>query len=194
MPAKRQITKEAIVEAAVEMAKRGGIETINARNLAKELNCSTQPIYFSFENMEELKKETIQSISELHKTYIETSMKEQQLKSDIVPYKAYGIAYIQFAKQQKELYKVLFMRDRTMEQQISGKSELDGVIRMVQAATGLEYEDAYQLQMEVWFCVHGIASMIATNYIELDDDSISHAVTNCFEGLKKQHKEVVKCH
>lgn len=183
MPAKRLITKESIIQASIEMVREGGFDTINARNLAKKLNCSTQPIYFSFANMEELKQETILYANQIHKQYIENKMKA----STESPYKVYGMSYIQFAKEERELFKLLFMRDRSIEQQIKEKAELAEVIKMVEQLTGLDYEEAYLFQMEMWFSVHGIASMIAFSYIDLEDEKISRVVKDSFDALMKQH-------
>lgn len=55
MPAAKRISKEAIIDAAAAVLRIGGFEAINARSVAKALGCSTQPIYLSFRNMEELK-------------------------------------------------------------------------------------------------------------------------------------------
>lgn len=52
MPSATKITKEMILACGYELAKTNGIENINARNLAKSLGCSTQPIYSQFPNME----------------------------------------------------------------------------------------------------------------------------------------------
>ena len=48
MPAKKQVTKEMILTAALELLREGGIEAVNVKALAHRLNCSTQPIYLSF--------------------------------------------------------------------------------------------------------------------------------------------------
>ena len=45
---KRVITKEIILDGALQFVIKNGIDSLNARSLAKELNCSTQPIYLSF--------------------------------------------------------------------------------------------------------------------------------------------------
>ena len=55
MPAIKKVSREAIVDAAVEVLRDGGFSTVNARSVAKKLGCSTQPIYSSFQNMGELK-------------------------------------------------------------------------------------------------------------------------------------------
>lgn len=55
MPAVRKVSKEQIIDAAVEVLRDDGFSAITARSVAKKLGCSTQPIYFSFKNMDELK-------------------------------------------------------------------------------------------------------------------------------------------
>ena len=44
MPAIKKISKEAIIDAAVDVLRDGGEGAINARSVAKQLGCSTQPI------------------------------------------------------------------------------------------------------------------------------------------------------
>ena len=51
MPAVKKVSKEKIIDAAVEVLRDGGFSAINARSVAKKLGCSTQPIYLSFQSM-----------------------------------------------------------------------------------------------------------------------------------------------
>ena len=55
MPAVKKVSREEIIDAAVDVLRDGGFSSVNARSVAKKLGCSTQPIYFSFKNMDELK-------------------------------------------------------------------------------------------------------------------------------------------
>ena len=48
MPAKKQVTKEMILNAALKLLQEQGYDAVNLRQLAKELGCSTQPVYLSF--------------------------------------------------------------------------------------------------------------------------------------------------
>ena len=57
MPPKKRITKELILQKAFEIIHEEGIESLNARYLAKQLNCSTMPIFQSFQDMRDLKME-----------------------------------------------------------------------------------------------------------------------------------------
>ncbi len=48
MPAKPKISKEMIVDAAFEIARKEGMENINARTVSEKLSCSTQPVMYHF--------------------------------------------------------------------------------------------------------------------------------------------------
>ncbi len=54
MPAKKQITKEKILNTAVKIVCQSGIDALNTRTLACACKCSTQPIYLSFKGINEL--------------------------------------------------------------------------------------------------------------------------------------------
>lgn len=70
MPAVRKVSKEQIIDAAVEVLRDDGFSAINARSVAKKLGCSTQPIYFSFKSMEELKSALTERAIELHTQHV----------------------------------------------------------------------------------------------------------------------------
>lgn len=76
MPPKNKISKDEILEKAYEMIKTNGYEYLTARNLAKELNCSTQPIYKAFTDMNDLKKEIIMMAAKVLQRYIENNQGE----------------------------------------------------------------------------------------------------------------------
>ena len=52
VPPKAKVTKDMIIDAAFEVARESGVENINARTVAKKLNCSTQPVMYHFETIE----------------------------------------------------------------------------------------------------------------------------------------------
>ena len=52
MPAIKKVSREDIIDAAVEVLREGGFSAVNARSVAQKLGCSTQPIYFSFQNFD----------------------------------------------------------------------------------------------------------------------------------------------
>ena len=53
MPPKAKITRDMVIDAAFEVARKTGAENINARTVSKKLNCSTQPVMYHFATIEE---------------------------------------------------------------------------------------------------------------------------------------------
>ena len=59
MPAKVRYPRESIIAAAVRLVRHSGPEALNARALAKEMGCSTQPIFRVFDSMEQIHAEVV---------------------------------------------------------------------------------------------------------------------------------------
>ncbi|MBQ4156281.1 MAG: TetR/AcrR family transcriptional regulator [Clostridia bacterium] len=184
MPPNVKITKQDIINTAIDIVRKSGVQAINARQIASALNCSTQPIFSNFVNMDELRLEIVKKAEEICGEYI-----QREINSGKFPdYKASGMAYIRFAKEEKELFKILYMRDRTNEN-ISQPSKLDDKMQsFVQKYTGLDEENAKQFHFGMWAYVHGIASMIATGFENPDLDIVSRMLTNVYQGMRKQYE------
>lgn len=184
MPPKVKITKENIINTALDIVRTSGAEALNARNIATMLNCSTQPIFSNFETMDELKVAIAEKGTELCKEYL----KREVERGEYPVYKASGMAYIRFAKEQKELFKLLFMCDRA-DKRLPKESDLfSNMSNIVQNNTGLEIEKATLFHLEMWVYVHGIATMFATNFLDLDWDLVSKMLSDSYQGLKKQYE------
>ncbi|MBR6554561.1 MAG: WHG domain-containing protein [Clostridia bacterium] len=182
MAPKVKVTKEEILASAVELVRRGGGQSLNARNIAAALNCSTQPIFSNFSSMEELRYAVLVQVDELYRGYL----KAERESGNYPPYKAGGMAYIRFAKEEKELFKLLFMCDRGDEALYAGAG-LDGEMEaLVQNQTGLDEQEARLFHLEAWAYVHGIATMFATGFLNLEWELVSRMLTDFYQGLRKQ--------
>lgn len=63
---KERFTEEILLDCAFEMVKKNGIDSVNARDLAKELGCSTKPIFRVFASMDDLKYAIYERASNLY--------------------------------------------------------------------------------------------------------------------------------
>ena len=183
MPPKFKFTRAQIVAAALEVTRKNGITGLTARGLAAELGSSAKPIFGLFQNMEEVQREVVSAANTLYQSYIKKGMAD----SKFPPYKASGIAYIQFAKEEKELFKLLFMRDRTDEKIEENREEIRPILDLIMKNLGIDENEAYFFHLELWLYVHGIATMIATNYLEWDIEFIDKALTDAYQGLKNRY-------
>ena len=184
MPPKVKITKEDIIKAAIDIVKRDGAQGINARTIAAELKCSTQPIFSNFATMEQLHFSVVEKVDDLCNEY----MQREEERGEYPPYKAHGMAYISFAKEEKELFKLLYMRDRSQEK-FNKESSIDNkMFSMVHNNTGLSDDKAKLFHLEMWAYVHGIAAMFATGFVDLDWSLVSQMLTDAYMGLRKQYE------
>ncbi len=183
MPPKFKFTREQIVAAALEVTRKNGITGLTARGVAAELGSSAKPIFGLFQNMEEVQREVVSAANTLYQSYIKKGMADNKFP----PYKASGIAYIQFAKEEKELFKLLFMRDRTDEKIEENREEIRPILDLIMKNLGIDENEAYFFHLELWLYVHGIATMIATNYLEWDIEFIDKALTDAYQGLKNRY-------
>ena len=181
MPPKVKISKDQIVDAALEMVRGDGKLTLNARSLASALGCSTQPIFSNFENMETLRESVMARAYKSYFSFIERELATEKYP----PYKAFGMAYIRFAKEEKGLFKLLFMRDRTGED-LSPAPDFEASVRMIMDANGFSKETAMRMHMEMWVCVHGIAVMHATSFLSVDEELVSGMITDVYQGVRER--------
>ena len=183
MPPKVKVTKEDIINATVDIVRKSGAQAINARTIASVLNCSTQPVFSNFATMEELRLAVVEKADILCQEYMQREVESGKFPA----YKATGMAYIRFAKEEQELFKLLYMRNRSSEP-IPEKSELnDKMESIVHNNTGLSGADAKLFHLEMWAYVHGIATMFATGFLNLDWELVSKMLTDSYQGLKKQY-------
>lgn len=182
MPPKIKVTKEEIIKTTIELVRKSGQEAINARAIASSLNCSTQPIFSNFDSMEELEQSTILFAYDIYLNFI-----NKEVESGKYPkYKSFGMAYIRFAKEEKELFKLLFMRDRSGEE-TSLSPDFDESVQMIMQANNVSLETARRMHFELWACVHGIGTMLATSFMPLDWDTISTMLTDVYQGICARH-------
>lgn len=178
-----KVTKEDIINKCIELIRVNGSGSINARGIANALNCSTQPIFSNFSSMEELESEVIIAIYNIYLEFLKKEADSEQYPK----YKAYGMAYIRFAKEEKELFKLLFMRDRSKED-ISPSWDFEASVQMIiDANSTISREKAELMHLEMWTCVHGIATMIATSFVPLEWEFISEIMSDVYHGIKARH-------
>ena len=168
MPAKRKIQKEDILKASISIISNEGLNALNARKIAKKLGCSTQPLFYIYENMDDLKKDVIDEIVKI--------FDREVLKSETDPleYRDIGINYIRFAKEEPELFKLMFINDMNEEafDFINLFHSTNKIFETISKQTGMSNENAKQFHLRMWLYVNGIASLVAHQTVEFNDEEI----------------------
>lgn len=182
MSAVTKIKKENLIKGSIKIIREKGIEELSARNLAKTVGCSTQPIFRIFENMDDLKQTIYNDVYELQNKYIRKGIEHQ------IPFIGAGLSYIDFATKEKNLFKFLFMSTNSKYNNIlemadneDGKKYTEMIIK----STGLSPESSKQIYINTWLIIHGIASMMATTNSELTPKEIETIIFDAFKGYKQ---------
>ena len=183
MPPKVKITKNDIISTALELVRTSGEQTLNARAIATALDCSTQPVFSNFSSMQTLREAVIAAAYERYLGFIGSEAESGKYPK----YKAFGRAYVRFAEEERELFKLLFMRDRTGED-LSPSPDFEASAQMIAEANGVSIEIARLIHLEAWSCVHGIGVMIATSFLHLDRDLIGRMLSDVYKGVRSQHR------
>ena len=165
MPPTVRFTRDAVLHAACQLMRREGMEALNARAIAKELGGSTQPIFRLFTNMEDLHRELILYVARQFQAHAEADMAQSDS-----PYIQLCTTYLLYGRDESELFKLLFMRDRVSEGQYSDQTNFDLVFNIIKKETPLDDETALRFFERTWLFIHGLAVCIATKYIPCQDE------------------------
>ena len=104
MPRSVQITKEKILTAALDVLIREGYSAVSIKSIARELNCSTQPIAWQFGNMDNMREAlTKEAVTYANKKMMPTST------DCIEAFWQIGYGYINLAFDTPNLFRFVYM-------------------------------------------------------------------------------------
>ena len=156
MARKKEIDKQRILDAAYKLAVRGGIESLTARNVAKAVNCSTQPIYLEFENMQDLRNQVLAKISdELKSNTLQQSFTGEPL-IDL------DLSYLYFAKEHVDLFRAMFVDGKFGNQMIVDTLMGLGLEKFKQQFDAEQFseERLNHIVISNWIAATGLATLL----------------------------------
>ena len=175
-----RVSSEQVVDNAVLMVKKNGWDSINARSLAKELEISTKPLYRLYNGMEEIKAAVYKKIYQEYDEFITHRVDNKNALITLC------VAYVEFAKENENLFKSLFLSNNlnwsSIENVLDEKWNQSTIINLVNKH-GYTFENAKSLFMHMWLYANGLATLIATNDIEMDDKEIIKCLVKIYKDL-----------
>ena len=179
MPPKTRITKDMIIQAAVEVARQSGHENINARTVSEQLHCSTQPVMYHFSTIDAMKRAAYAQVDHLHSEFLMTIPLGQD------PALGIGLNYIRFAVEEPRLFRFLFQSGYAEENNLLEMVDSEGlapVLAAMQEGAGLSMEKSRDVFITVALFAHGYASLIANNHLEFDEKLIAEHLERAWNG------------
>jgi len=189
MAGKSIIDKDTLLKVALKMVEEQGIESINARDLAKNANISTKPIYRIYTSLDELKNDVNEIIKKEYDNFI---MKRVDSKNALI---TVCVAYIEFAQMHKNYFRSMFLSNNlkwtSVNDVLNEKWNQSTIINLVNKH-GLTFEEAKNLFMHVWLYANGLATLIASNELTIDNKEILIRVVKIYKELSNNLKDLIK--
>ena len=163
-----QIPKEKILETALQLLIRDGHEAITIKAVAKELGTSTQPISWTFGNMENFRT----ALSEYALNYANQKMYSDS-EDPMEAYGKVGMGYVDMALDEPNLIRFL----RSDEKRLQGGGGLGGSFDQKAKADrqkalarkyGCTEEEAGEFMLNMIIYTQGLVSMILSDGIHIE--------------------------
>ena len=180
MPAVRKASREQIIDAAVAILRDEGFSAINARSVAKKLGCSTQPIYFSFKNMDELKAALTERAIELHTQRVRDSLRAHEGSDS--RYSSYGMGFVKFAAEEKQLFRWLYLEGHQLGP-YQNDVLLPEIIAVIVEEFGYSEEVARRFHQDMTYFTYGLAILANTDHLHLTEPELREAFRREFRAL-----------
>ena len=171
----------------MRVVREKGIDALTAKALASELGVSTQPVFTCFHTIEEAKREVRTAAERVYDRYVEDGLRMK------VPFLGVGIQYIHFAKENPQLYRLLFLT--TSED--GSSSVMDAlhhsqnlVRESLQETYHIDAQTADRYYRDMWLVVHSLATLVVTGGCPYSEEEMGHILTGFSVSLCKSIKEI----
>ena len=187
MAPRNKFSRDEMIEKAVQVVRKQGIGALTAKSLANELGVSTQPVFTCFHTIEEVRREVVNAAKILYDDYV-----KEGLGNDI-PFLGFGMHYIRFAKEEPELYRLLFLSTDQSERN-SAFEEMNASLELVtdsmQETYHIDAKTAERYFRDMWLVVHSLATLIVTGSCPYTDQEIGRILTGFSIGHCMAIKEI----
>lgn len=186
MPPKPKINKQMILAASFEIVRERGHEMINARTISERLKCSTQPVMYNFKTIEEIRKETYKLADEYHSKFI-----MPKGNREYEPLLELGMNYIRFGYEEKHLFQFLFQTNSFAGLNVAdlmSNPGIDEMLKMISSGSGCTKDEARDVFFNLFVSAHGIASLLANNAMEYEEDFFRRVLENTYINLMNRGK------
>ncbi len=170
--------KEALIEESLKMIENDGLESITLRELTKRVGTSRTALYRHYSSKEELLKAVIQAgFSKLDSAIFSNLNPELNIQEKIY---ALGKAYIEFATNNPNLYRMIFGHETEKEREeacnINEREDapsfhsLVDIITQAQAEGLIKKDDAFMQATVLWAMLHGLSNLLIDGHVHISDN------------------------
>ena len=188
MGRKTTITREIILEAALDLLIREGYGSLNVKSLAAEIGCSTQPIVWHFENMQKFRQEFFHyCVCRAKARFTVWNGSLDDLLAET------ALRYVTIARDTPHLFRFVFADNKEACKSSSVVKDLqldntEKIIRLLCEEKGLTEAQAAAFLMDYEFYIHGIASYTASGFCHYAEEELLRMVSGTKDALLESHR------
>lgn len=183
MAPKNKFTREEMVMAAMRVVQKHGSAALTARAVADELGVSTQPIFTCFKTMDELRKEVRDAAVELYRSYVAEGFNDRSTAF------CFGRQYIRFAREERELYRMLFLTHDGGAIAAMESSE-PIILKSLMEIYEMNEREADRLYRDMWLVLYSLGALIVTDSCPYSNEEIGRILTGFSLSISKGIKEI----
>lgn len=182
MPPKPKFKREEIVEAALEIVSKKGIEALTAMELRGALDCSASPIFTVFNSMKEIEE----GVRLAAMKRFEAFAAPQNI--DVPHFKQIGMSMVRFGIYEPKLYQLLFMQENRGDVLFDDMlTTLDTTalkaVEAIESEYKLRHDEAMKLFENIWIYTFGMGALCARGVCKFSEERLSEMLTEEFTSL-----------
>ena len=187
MAPKNKFTKEEMTEAALRVVRTKGIDCLTAKAIAGELGTSTRPVFTGFGSMDDVRRAVYAAAVRVYDGYANAGLRAE------IPFLGLGMQYIRFAREEPELYRLLFL-SRTQDRECGAMKSMRHLQELARPALTDIYrisaDEADVYFRDMWLVVHGLSTLIVTGDCPYSDREIGQILTGFSVSIFKSVREI----
>lgn len=180
-----------ILDAARALFLAGGVEAVTMRSVAERVGVTATALYRHFENKDELLRAVIDAGFQGFGGYLYRALKGKDALERLL---SSGQAYLDFALEQAEMYRTIFMTPRPSAALEKSEPQwhatflflVDRVRECIQAGS-LRPGEPEEVALTIWAHVHGLVSLYLTGATGMQEaafrDAYRDSLQRLFSGL-----------
>jgi AcrR family transcriptional regulator len=157
MPPAISFSQDAILNEAFEIVRKEGLQVLTARKIARNLGCSTQPVYSAFGSMQKLQKAVLQKARAYAINYLLQGQQEGEV------FLSMGMQYFRFAREEKVLFRLLFLVEEmalTLEKMREMAAPLIERMKQDTFLQSLSEDQLKRIGRDMWIYTHGLVALM----------------------------------
>lgn len=182
MPPKPKFTKEEIVQTALDVVSRKGVEALTAKELGSALGSSARPIFTVFSSMKEVQDAVRDAAMRRFESFAEQRLPDMPL------FKQVGMQMVLFGAKEPKLYQLLFMQENRSAvsfDHVFGElgPTAETCIDLIRSEYGVSEEQARLLFENVWIYTFGVGALCATRGCHFSEEKLGRMLSTEFQAM-----------